>query len=59
VSKHLRDYGHIFLGTNDFEQDFMKIHDLIVSEHLAESSQTVFVVSNGWMFIVDSLFKTI
>lgn len=34
----MRDFGNIFLGTNDFEVDFMKIHDLIVSEKLPESS---------------------
>lgn len=50
------DYGHLFLGTNDFEGDFMNLDTLIQEENLPKAS-TVYVVSNGWMFIVDSLFK--
>lgn len=28
------DFGHLFLGTNDFEGDFMNIDKLISSEKL-------------------------
>lgn len=57
VNKHLVDYGHLFLGTNDFEVDLLKLQTQIQSEPRFQSLESAALVSNGWMFILFSLFK--
>lgn len=57
LEEKLMDYGHLFIGTNDFEVDLLKLQASIGNHPSFEDIQSAALVSNGWMFVLFALLK--